>query len=163
MYEMIMIAAMDEDNTIAIEGEGIPWDIEEDLQQYLDKTRDKPLLLGRKTFESTRQKMNKTTVVLTRDEDYTIEQENIHVANSKEEAEEILSTVDEPVYNLGGAQIYDLFIDTADTLIISHIDGEYNASEPSQEKKFPEISMEDWNIEDVEMYDEFQLVTYTET
>lgn len=157
---MKVIAAMDENNTIAIEGQGIPWEIEEDLQQYLDKTRDKPLLMGRVTFESTSQKMPKPSVVLTRDESYTVDKDNVTVANSKEEAEEFMETLDEPIYNLGGAQIYDLFLDEADELIISHINGTYPAPDPSKEKKFPEISLEDWDIVDVEMYEDFQVITY---
>lgn len=157
---MKMIAAMDEDNTIAIKGEGIPWDIEEDLQQYLNKTRDKPVIMGRVTFESTSQKISKPSLVLTRNESYSVDNEKMTVAHSKEEAQEFIKSLDEPVYNLGGSEIYKLFIDDADELIISHINGIYDAENPKDEKKFPEISLDEWEITDVEMYDEFQVIFY---
>lgn len=157
---MVMIVAIDENNTIAIKGEGIPWDIEEDFNQYLEKTRDKPLIMGRKTYEATRQPMPKTSIVMTRDESYTVDNDNINVVHSKEEAEEILETIDEPIYNIGGSQVYSMFFEETNKLIVSHIDGEYKAENPENEIKFPEISLEEWEIENVELYDQFQLITY---
>lgn len=160
MYSMTIIVAIDENNTMAIEGEGIPWDIEEDFNQYMDKVRDKSLLMGRKTFESTSQPINQPSVIMTTDDSYSVDNELVSIANSKEEAEELFDDIDQEIYNLGGSEIYSLFFDETDKMFVSHIDGTYEADDPKDEKKFPKISLDEWRIEDVEMYEEFQLITY---
>ena len=45
------ICAAAENNTIGLKGK-LPWNIPEDLQFFQKKTKGKPLIMGRKTFES---------------------------------------------------------------------------------------------------------------
>ena len=45
------ICALDEDNCIGRDG-NLPWRLSQDLKLFRDHTWGKPLLLGRKTFES---------------------------------------------------------------------------------------------------------------
>jgi dihydrofolate reductase len=45
------IAALSKDRVIGTEGR-LPWHLPEDLKRFRALTRGKPILLGRKTFES---------------------------------------------------------------------------------------------------------------
>ena len=49
--EIIIIAAVSENNVIGIEGK-IPWRIPEDLKQFKELTTPHPIIMGRVTYES---------------------------------------------------------------------------------------------------------------
>ena len=49
--KIILIAALDKGRVISSEG-SIPWNIQEDLNYFREKTTNKAMIMGRKTFES---------------------------------------------------------------------------------------------------------------
>ena len=64
IYSHICAAA--ENNTIGLQGK-LPWNIPEDLQFFKEKTLEKALIMGRKTFESLGRPLpNRLNVVITR-------------------------------------------------------------------------------------------------
>lgn len=162
---MRAIVAMDEDNTIAIEGEGIPWNIKEDHRHLKREIKDRPVLMGRKTFEAMSPRTLELTgkrIILTRDRDYEEDLDNTFVFNSKSEAKLFCKAIDEPIYNLGGAEIYELFFDEFNQLIVSHIDGSY-ADPDDNTRTFPEISADTWTVTKKEEYDDFTVNYYSRT
>lgn len=159
--KLISIAAIDENRTIAIEGEGIPWDYPQDLEQYLEKTSDEHLLFGRKTFESTRQPVTKQSILLTRDPNYTVDNSNISIANSKEEALELLDSIEGDVYNIGGAKIYNMFLEETDELILSELPEDHTGYDQDRYKKFPNIEWDNWEEINQEEYENFTVKIYS--
>ena len=67
-----------------------------------------------------------------------------------------LSLIDEHVFIIGGAQIYDVFLPHLDELLVSHV---FEAHEG--DTRFPEFEHHFSKVEVVETYDDFELRRYT--
>ena len=61
-----LIAAMSENGVIGNHN-ALPWHLPEELEYFREKTRDKPVIMGRKTFESIGSKplSNRLNIILT--------------------------------------------------------------------------------------------------
>lgn len=122
-----LIAAVSKNGVIGRDND-MPWHLSNDLKRFKAMTIGKPLVIGRKNFESFggRPLPGRPHVVITRDTSYTFDHENVHIVHSFEEGMEMArrlakeSGVDEVVI-AGGGEIYKLGMDVADVLNITHI------------------------------------------
>lgn len=118
-----MIAAMGENRVIGDENNNMPWHLPADLQHFKRVTMGKPIIMGRKTFESIGRPLpGRQNIVITRDTGF--QAEGCDVVNSPEAALATAGDVDE-VMVTGGAQIYALFLAQADKLYLTFIEGEF--------------------------------------
>jgi dihydrofolate reductase len=108
----------------------------------------KPLIVGRKTFESIGKPLpGRTNIVVTRQDGYAPEGAEVFadldaaIARGTQIAER--DGVDEIFIN-GGAQIYRAAMEKADRLYITHVD-----AEPEGDTFFPEIDPAVWEGRDV--------------
>lgn len=96
---------------------GLPWRLPADLKRVKALTMGKPLIMGRKTFESLPKLLpGRRHIVLTRDKDWRAE--GVEVAHTPDDAVAIAhadGAFDEIII-FGGAQIYALFWDRFDRL-----------------------------------------------
>lgn len=161
MTNLIIIAAIGEDNTIAIEGEGIPWDYPKDMEHYKKTVSNEHLLMGRKTFESIRKPLDKKSIILTKNKEYTTEYNNTCIVHSKEQALDKINSINEYFYIIGGESIYRLFLENSDKLIISEIPESYETKKSSKLRKFPKIDPNKWNIEGTIEFEKFIVKTYS--
>jgi dihydrofolate reductase len=101
-----MIVAVADNGVIGYKG-SIPWNVPEDLKRFKDLTLNKPIIMGRKTFESLPKLLpNRRHLVLTNDLSYT--REGIEVYNNIEDLLE--KNKHEPeLFVIGGTQIYKMF------------------------------------------------------
>ena len=136
---LTIIAAASENNVIGIEGR-IPWDIPEDKKRFRDLTKDHPVIMGRKTYESIpprfRPLSQRKNIILSN----TLESsEGIYIARNIEEA--LRLTDEKDSYIIGGGEIYELFLPFTDKIELTriHQDFEGNAF-------FPEVKLDDWNL-----------------
>lgn len=138
-----MIFAHATNGVIGKENE-IPWHCPEDLSFFKERTTGHHIIMGRKTFESFSKPLpNRVHVVLTRDTNYKVDPqklgflEDIIVVHSKEEALEVVKNDPEP-FVIGGAEIYDLFLEDAyrvyRTLICKDYEGDTKISDRVLEK-----------------------------
>ena len=85
---MTLIAAISKNNCIGRDNE-LPWNIPEDMERMRKITQNKILIMGRKTWESIPEKRrplpNRTSVVITRNNDYPLP-EGVERYGSVEEA-----------------------------------------------------------------------------
>lgn len=101
-------------------------------------TTGKTLVMGRKTYESLGKALpNRKTIVLTRDQGLKLD--DAEILHSKE-AVLALAETGETIYIVGGAEIYRLFMDVADQLIVTKIDAEFEA-----DTAFPEVDWENFS------------------
>lgn len=124
-----LIAAIGENREIGKDND-LLWDIPEEMKIFIAHTKDKTVLMGRKTFESIGSKPlpNRTNIVISRSMPET---EGVLVYNDLDEA-----LADYPdVMVMGGEQIYTKCLPKADELIISHIP----ISFPDADSFFPEF------------------------
>lgn len=84
---------------------GLPWHLPEDLKRFKRLTMGKPMVMGRRTFESIGKPLpGRTTVVITRDRDWRAE--GVDVAHSLDEALRVAASYDGDTVIGGGAQVY---------------------------------------------------------
>ncbi len=131
--EIILILARAENGVIGRDGK-IPWHIPADLRRFKQLTMGKPMIMGRKTFESLPGLLpDRRHIVLTHDE--TWEEDGAEVVHSFEEA---LKHANAPhVAVIGGAEIYKLFLPLADKIELTAVslspDGDAHIEAPDPE------------------------------
>ncbi len=116
-----MIAAMAHDRVIGKDNQ-MPWHLPADLAHFKRITLGKPVLMGRKTFESIGRPLpGRRNLVISRNPDY--QAEGIEVVGSVEAALALLagSSVEELMV-IGGGHLYAEMLPSADCLYLTRID-----------------------------------------
>ena len=133
-----MIAAMTEDRVIGIENT-LPWKLPNDMKWFRQNTLGKPIVMGRKTFESFGAKPlpGRTNIIITRDQSYRAE--DSVVVYSIDEALKAAGDVDE-VMIIGGASFYEQMLPKADRLYLTFVEANLEG-----DAWFPEFDLNDWN------------------
>ena len=86
----------------------MPWNNKADLKWFKDTTTGHPVIMGRKTYEAIGHPLkNRTNIVVTTRQDMWVENPGIRVYDNLEGAIKFAKTIDEEVYIIGGASIYD--------------------------------------------------------
>ena len=135
-----LIAAMDNNRLIGCDND-LPWHLPADLQHFKSVTMSKPILMGRKTYDSIGRPLpGRQNIVLTRLSDVQIE--GVTVVNSIEDAMKAAKNVEE-VMVIGGSSIYELVLPKADRMYLSFVDGEFEG-----DAWFPEFDEAEWEIID---------------
>ena len=134
---LMMIVAMAKNRMIGKDNQ-MPWHLPDDLKYFKAQTLNKPVIMGRKTFESlgSRPLPNRPNLVVSRNAQY--KPEGVQVFDSVESAISAVSDADEVVI-MGGAQIYAQWIDKVDRLLITEVD-----AAPEGDAFFPEINHQAW-------------------
>jgi dihydrofolate reductase len=116
---------------------GLPWRLSEDLKRFKATTLGKPILMGRKTFESIGKPLpGRRNIVLTRDRTWCAE--GVEVAGSVEEALELAQGAPELAV-IGGAEIYRLMLPMADRIYLTRVEAEV-----SGDTEFPRLDSTQW-------------------
>ena len=141
-----LIAAVAENGIIG-SGNEIPWRLPSDFTFFKRTTMGKPLIMGRKTFESIGRPLpGRTNIVVSQTAGYqpdgviVISDLDAAIAHARTIAQ--ADQVDE-VMVAGGGTIYAQTIEQAQRLYISHV-----ALSPEGEARFPQIDKNLWRIVD---------------
>jgi dihydrofolate reductase len=131
-----LIAAMAENRVIGRENR-LPWRLSADLRRFKSLTMGKPVIMGRKTYESIGKPLpGRSNIVVTRDPDYRAP--GCRVVHSLEQALEAAAGHDE-VMVIGGAELYRQTLERAErmylTLVKTEVDGD---------ALFPDIQPQQW-------------------
>lgn len=114
-----MIAAMAHNRVIGKDNK-MPWHLPADLQFFKKTTLGKPVIMGRKTFESIGRPLPKRhNIVITSDVNFSAK--GVTVAHDTDAALTCAGEVDEVVI-IGGGKIYQQYLAAADELYLTHID-----------------------------------------
>lgn len=137
-----LIVAMAENRTIGLDG-GMPWHLSKDLQYFKQVTMGAPIIMGRKTYQSIGRALpGRTNIVITRDHDFTADGIDIvHDLPAALRKATAIATIEgkEEVFVIGGAQIYELALPSADRLYLTEIH-----QTCAGDAWFPEIAKDDW-------------------
>jgi dihydrofolate reductase len=137
--------AIAENGVIGHEG-GLPWRLSTDLKRFKADTMGKPVVMGRKTYESIGRLLpGRLNIIVTRDKAYRVD--GGEVVNSLEDAIRLAETrasrdggADE-VCIIGGGQIYAQALPLADrlhvTYVLASVDGD---------TRFPPIDPAEWEV-----------------
>lgn len=133
-----MIAAMTEQRVIGIKN-SLPWKLPNDMKWFRQNTMGKPVVMGRKTFESFGAKAlpGRTNIIITRDKSY--QASDSIVVHSIDEALDAAGDVDE-VMIIGGASFYEQMLPEVDRLYLTLVDAEIEG-----DAWFPEFNRDEWS------------------
>ena len=149
---MIVISAMSETRVIG-SGQGMPWSVPEEYQQYLNFVKGQTIIMGRTSFEIFAKDLDcEHKIVVSRS---LKNLPDAIVCPSVESAIEKAKTFDKTIFSAGGSSIYTQTIPLADTMYLSIIKGEFEG-----DAFFPEFNPDDWLVEKREEHDEFDFFVY---
>ncbi|OPB31347.1 dihydrofolate reductase [Bartonella sp. AR 15-3] len=139
-----LIAAVSQNNVIGCAGV-MPWHLSTDLQRFKALTLNKPIIMGRKTWDSLGRPLpDRTNIVITRNP--TLASEGAVVVHSLSQAHHIAKQVAfqsgaDAVFIIGGGEIFQQGLQIADkiffTEILAFIEGD---------SFFPVFDKEKWTI-----------------
>ncbi|WP_066799273.1 dihydrofolate reductase [Sphingomonas soli] len=124
----------------------LPWHLPADLKRFKAQTMGKPMVMGRKTFESFPSPLpGRRHIVLTRDARW--QAEGAEVAHTPQEALALAGDGDIAV--IGGAEIFALFLPVADRIELTEVHGEHtgDATVPPFGLAWREVAREDFASE----------------
>jgi dihydrofolate reductase len=132
-----MIAAAASNGVIGVNNR-LPWRLPADMAYFVAQTKGKPVLMGRKTFESLgkplRDRMN---VILSRT--LTESPEGCVIVRSASEA--MNRFADEELMVIGGEEIYRLMLPYANRILLTEIEREYDG-----DAYFPAFDRKEWKL-----------------
>jgi dihydrofolate reductase len=106
-----IIVAASANNVIGVQGD-LPWRLSDDLKRFKTVTMGKPIVMGRKTWESIGRALpGRRNIVITRQQGLVAE--DCDVVQSTDEAIAVAGDVGE-ILVIGGSEIYELFLPVED-------------------------------------------------
>lgn len=163
--KVALIWAMSRNGVIG-RNNALPWHLPEDLRYFKRVTFGKPVIMGRKTWESIGRPLpGRANIVITRDEGF--QAEGARVVHSLEQALSVaqsialLDGVDEAMV-IGGAEIYALALPLAQRLYLTqvHAEVEGDACFPALDLSgWQEVGREDFAAEGPNPYD-YSFIVY---
>ena len=141
--KLAMIWGMSRNRTIG-RNNALPWHLSEDLKYFRRVTMGKPIIMGRKTWESIGKPLpGRSNIVITRDPAYSAE--GVKVVRTLEDAislAENIALIDgaEEAVVIGGAQIYAQALPLAQRLYMTQVHAEVEG-----DTFFPQFDLTQWN------------------
>lgn len=119
MTNISLIAAMAHNRVIGKDND-MPWHMPADLKHFKAVTLGKPVIMGRRTFDSIGRPLpGRQNIVVTTNK--TWQHDGVDVVHSPEEAVALVAELPE-VMVIGGGKIYQHFLPYAATLYLTYID-----------------------------------------
>ena len=138
-----IIAAISDNNVIGKDNK-LLWHLPADLKRFKELTTGHTIIMGRKTFESLERVLpDRKHIVLTRDEGYHVDDENVKIVNDIENLDNYVNA-DEENFIIGGAIIYRQLISKVDKMYITRIHEKFEG-----DAYFPIIDEDKWNKTEV--------------
>lgn len=142
LVPVAMIAAMAKNRVIGVDNQ-LPWYLPEDLKFFKRMTQAKPLVMGRKTFQSIGRPLpGRLNIVVTRDSEFA--HDGVRVCHDLPSAlvladqQAIIDGVEE-IMVMGGGEIYAQALPHASRLYLTEVDVEVEG-----DARFPEIDSAEW-------------------
>ncbi|WP_424362880.1 dihydrofolate reductase [Methylocystis parvus] len=140
--KLVAVVARAQNGVIGV-GNGLPWRLSSDLKRYKARTWGRPMIMGRRTWESIGRPLpGRESVVVTRSPDY--EAPGAHVATSLADSVDIARRLAiqmgaPEVIVAGGEEIYRALLDQTHVIELTEV-----ALDIPGDAHFPQLSPEDW-------------------
>jgi dihydrofolate reductase len=127
------------DNGVIGRDNALPWNLPEDLKRFKRITMGKPLVMGRKTFESIGRPLpGRLNIVVTRDAAYR--REGIVVAHDVDGALRAAGDVPE-IMVIGGADLFRLFLPRATRVHLTRVHGQVEGN-----VRWTQLDPREWDV-----------------
>lgn len=131
-----IVAAIGHNRVIGIDNK-LPWNLPADIQRFRQLTMGKPVIMGRKTFESIgKPLLQRVNIVLTRDPSYQLS--GCIVVHSIAETLQAMQEYPE-VMVIGGEEIFRQFLPFTARMYLTLIHGDFIG-----DTYFPEFDLDEW-------------------
>lgn len=131
-----IIAAMDRNHLIGNDNQ-LPWHLPADFAHFRAKTMGKPIVMGRKTFDSIGKPLpGRINIVLSRNPG--TQYEGVKCAGSLKDAISLVPDAEE-IMIIGGSTIYEMLLPQVDRMYLTYVDGEFEG-----DAWFPEFDQSQW-------------------
>ena len=118
MRRISFVVALDRNKVIGKNG-GLPWRLPDDLKHVRELTLGKPLIMGRRTYESIGRPLpGRTSIVLTRDPAFR--PDGVRVARTPDEALALAGDVPEVIV-FGGGEVFRRFLPLAERIYLTEV------------------------------------------
>lgn len=136
------IVAVSENNAIGINNE-LPWRLPEDLKFFKRTTMGKPVIMGRKTYESLGKPLpGRLNIVLSRSNEVKLP-EGMVLCNNVDDATELAGKENtEEIFIIGGGKIFEQSMPLADRLYITRV----HTAISNADAFFPDIDHTHWKL-----------------
>jgi len=139
-----LIVAASTNNVIGFQGH-LPWRLSSDLKRFKALTMGKPIVMGRKTYESIGRPLpGRQNIVVTRNPDYVAE--GCDVVSSVDAAIQAAGDAEE-IMIIGGSHIYEAFLPRAHRIYLTRVQAELEG-----DAYLPKFNDDDWQETVVEEY-----------
>jgi dihydrofolate reductase len=121
MSRIAFVLAYDRNKVIG-KGGGLPWRLPDDMKHVRQVTIGKPLIMGRRTYDSIGRPLpQRTSIVLTRDPAF--HPEGVLVARTPDEALALAGDAPEVIV-FGGAEVFRQFLPMAERIYLTRVDAD---------------------------------------
>jgi dihydrofolate reductase len=132
-----IVAAMDCNRLIGNKNQ-LPWHLPADFAHFKSVTMGKPIIMGRKTFESIGKPLpGRTNIILSRNPETCFE--GAICVNSFEDAIHAIPDAEEMMV-IGGSTIYKMLLPQVDRMYLTYVDGSFEG-----DAWFPELDETLWS------------------
>ena len=142
---LAIVAAIGRNGVIGAD-DRLPWRLPSDLKRFRALTLGKPLLMGRKTFQSIGRALpGRETIVVTRERGFAPDHAAVHVAHDLDAALALARTraaamgADEIIL-AGGGDLYAALLPLADRMYLTMVD-----LSPAGDVRFPPFDATQWD------------------
>lgn len=119
MKNICMIACISSDGGIGKDG-GLIWNIKDDMQYFKETTMGTAVVMGYKTFLSIGRPLpGRRNIVLSSHEQNI---PGIEWCHSVTELEQLLTKLNEDIFIIGGASLYNMFVNRASYIYLTEVD-----------------------------------------
>ena len=140
-----IIVAASTNNVIGVQGE-LPWRLPDDLRRFKQLTMGKPIIMGRRTYESIGRPLpGRQNIVITRQPGFAAE--GCDVVASPAAALAAAGDAAE-IMIIGGSQIYELFLPKAARLYLTRVHADIEG-----DAFFPAVDERDWMLSACEVHE----------
>jgi dihydrofolate reductase len=138
MSKVTMVVAAAADNVIGRKGE-LPWRLPEDLRRFKELTMGKPIVMGRRTFESIGRPLpGRRNIVVSRRPGLRLE--GCEVSDSPDAALALAGQAEE-VMVIGGQQLYEAFLPRATRIHMTRVHETIEG-----DAFFPQLPPDEWQV-----------------
>jgi dihydrofolate reductase len=137
-----LVVATSEDNAIGINNT-LPWRLPDDLKFFKRTTLGKPIIMGRKTFESLGKPLpGRLNIVLTSNEDLLLPAGVRHVTSLSDAIALAKETGAEEACIIGGGEIFRQTLTDADHIYLTRV----HTTVPGADTFFPVLDHTHWKL-----------------
>lgn len=139
---LVLVAAVAENSVIGKDNR-LPWHLTSDLKRFRALTMGKPMIMGRKNFQSIGRPLpGRETIVVTRDTDFTAD--GVHIVHGLDDAlacarGHAATMQAEEIILAGGSELYAALLEKVDNMHLTFVD-----LSPDGDTFFPPVDWSQW-------------------